>query len=131
MVNNILDSTKKGYYKAKLISSIGNDKKMWEVIIGLLKTKKVNKTLIDDFTMNGEVVSDPTVICHEIIYLLLFFFIYRTGIRLKSNSIKNITYALFGNYASMTLTPTTSDEITNVIKQQKYFQVITTCMLKY
>ena len=56
MVNNILDSTKKGYYyKAKLNSSIGNDKKMWEVIIGLLKTKKVNKTLIDEFTMNGEV----------------------------------------------------------------------------
>ena len=54
-----------------------------------------------------------------------------TGIRLKFNSIKSITYALLGNYASMTLTPTTSDEITNVSKQQKYFQVITTCMLKY
>ena len=73
MVNNILDSTKKGYYKAKLNSSIGNDKKMWEVINGLLKTKKVNKTLIDEFTMNGEVVSDPTVICLEIIHLLFIF----------------------------------------------------------
>ena len=52
MVNNILDSTKKGYYKAKLNSSIGNDKKMWEVIIGLLKTKKVNKTLISGITLH-------------------------------------------------------------------------------
>ena len=40
MVNNRLDSTKKDYYKAKLNSSIGNDRKMWEVINGLLKTKK-------------------------------------------------------------------------------------------
>ena len=38
MVNNILDSTKKGYYKAKLNSSIGNGKKMWNVINELLKT---------------------------------------------------------------------------------------------
>ena len=96
----------------------------------LLKTKKVNKTLRDELTMDGEVVSDPTVIGHEV---NSFFFIYRTGIRLKSNSIKNITYALFGNYASMTLTPTTSDEITNVIKQQQkiHVQVMTTYMLKY
>ena len=129
MVNNRLDSTKKDYYKAKLNSSIGNDKKMWEVIIGLLKTKKVNKTLIDEFTMNGEWYLIPLLYVMKL--LLFFFFIYRTGIRLKSNSIKSITYALLGNYASMTLTPTTSDEITNVIKQQKYFQVITTCMLKY
>ena len=67
--------------------------------------------------MNCEVVSDPTVICHEV-----NSFFSSIGRELDSNltaSHVSPMHYLHGNYPSMTLTLTTSDEITNVIKQQK------------
>lgn len=116
MVNRKLDNAKKEYYRSKIKSAFGNSKRVWNVINDLLQGKQ-KTTTIEKLMVNGEAVSNRSTICNEI---NTFFSSIGQNLdkNLPASDLSPLHY-LRGSFPSMTLTPTTPQEITNIINQLK------------
>lgn len=83
----------------------------------ILQVKRNVKTDIEQLMVGDVVTSNPTIICNKI---NSFFssFEHELDSKLQESNVTPLRY-LHGHFPTMNLTPTTSDEITKIIRQLK------------
>ena len=117
-LSNLIKKSKSEYYKNKLDNALGNSKQTWKIINNILNNQKNKQTYIKNIKSNGIILTENNAICDK----MNEFFAsvgQKLAEKLPSSSKSPLDY-MTGDFPRLdTFTPTTIDEVTNIIKSMK------------